>query len=84
MFAKEENKQMSDSLSQNIPENVDAAIGEFLARLASIDDYVRPAWELEIKEEIWDKFTINTRSEQSMFDSELAEIRNPRRRKNVN
>jgi hypothetical protein len=74
----------NNSTSQNIPENVDAAIGEFLAKLANIDDYVRPTWELEIKEEIWDKFAINTLSEQSMFDSELAEIRNPSRRKNVN
>lgn len=84
MFAKEENKQMSDSLSQNIPKNVDAAIDEFLAKLSSIDDYVRPAWELEIKEEIWDKFAINTLSEQSMFDLEISKIRNPSHRNNKN
>jgi Protein of unknown function DUF262 len=65
----------------NIAENIDAAVDNFLDKLAAIDDYVRPEWELEIKQEIWDEFEIDTPSKQSIFESKLAEIRNPIRRK---
>jgi hypothetical protein len=70
--------------AQNTPKHVDAAVSEFLAKLASIDDYVRPEWELEIKQDIWNKFAINTQSEQSMFDLEISKIRNPSHKHNKN
>ena len=68
----------SSSLTQSIAENVDMAVGKFMSELASIDNYVNPEWELELKQEIWDRFAIHTLSMQSMFNAELAKIRTPR------
>lgn len=67
----------SSLLAQNVAKNVNAAVEKFFSELANIDNYVRPDWELEIKQEIWDRFEIDTLPMQSMFDSEVAKIRTP-------